>query len=479
MRRARRAGCRRSCSRDSVIRRILPDTIAAAVVLTCASACATTVQPPPEPPPARRVQLDDAAIDVLARLLRMEDDRALDTALVARALADSVDEVRSRAALAAGRIRDPEAVPLLLRALGDSVVSVRASAAFALGELADSSLLVIEALAVVALADGSPAAVEAAAALGRIGSDQARPALDSILAIRSVPDARLHETLLVAWRLPRRPETMALFAHWSGHDDAETRWRAAYALQRGGGALAVPSLLPLDADADDRVRANAVRGLRASFADSAGVRDRALAALLDAARDPHPHVRINAINLLPAYEEPQRTTPVLANALRDSDANVAVAAANALAQSADPIAAGALYAATRFDRPDGLRTAALHALARTDASAALAVAREWADTSRWVLRLHAARALARLLPESGPVLAELARDDHAVVAVEALGALRQGVDSLPQLRRVFIEQLAAPHTLVRAAAVRGLAQSAGPGDVEILLQAYDHARRDS
>lgn len=452
--------------------------ICAAIII--AGGCARAVVRPPAPEPAADVQLDARDVRSLAELLRMEDVHTLDAPLVSHHLGDSVPEVRARAALAAARTGDRAAVPLLLRALQDPHSRVRARAAFALGELGDSSVSVISALSSTALRDDAHAAVEAAAALGRIGASGARPALDSIL-VRTSPDtALLHETLLVAWRLPRDPSTLGSIARWTADADPETRWRAVYALARNGGAYAIEPLLRAVTDPDARVRAWALRGLRAGPADSAGRRERALTAILEATRDEHAHVRINAINLLPGYRANPRTTPALVQALGDTVANVAVAAANALAQAADPTSSGALAAATAATHPDGLRTAALHAWMHSDSAAATRLALQWADSARWLLRMHAARALIQApLAAAAPALHELARDTSYLVAAEALGAISTVADSLPASRRLYLEQMAAAHPLVRAAAIRGMAPHVGAADLELLLQAWDRARRDS
>ena len=458
----------------------LPRSLFLFAALLAATSCTRPAvrTPVPQAGPVH-VQLDATDIAALAELLRMEDSRALDTALVSRHLASPLAEVRARAALAAGRAGDPAATPLILRALGDSAPTVRARAAFALGELGDTATTVIAALTTVSLRDMPTAASEAVAALGRLGVSAGRTAVDSLLEREAAGSALLHEALLAAWRLPRDPGTTARVVRMLREEDPETRWRAAYALARNPGPDVLSPLLDVADDPDARVRSYAVRALRASLADSAGVRTRALTTLLSAARDAHSHVRINAINLLPAYREHGRTTAVLVAALRDPDANVAVAAAQALGQSDDATAAAALRDATASAHPAGLRTAALHAWTRVDPDAVSAAAL-WADSTAWLLRMHAARALARApLARAVPVLRELARDDHYLVAAEAVAAVRSRADSIPDARRVFIEQLGATHPLVRAAAIRGLAADAGPADLDLLLQAYDRARQDS
>lgn len=439
--------------------------------------------PPAAPEPLPPLQLSATEVHALAELLRMEDSRAFDTPLVSRLLSAASPEVRARAAVAAGRVGTPAATPLLLHALDDADSGVRARAAFALGLHADSSVAVIERLGNIALGDATAPAIEAVGALGRLGVETARPFIDSILDQPRHHASLRDEALIVAWRLPRDSGTVARLAAFTLHPDAEARWRAAYSLARNGSPAAVQPLIDVAGDTDHRVRAAAVRALRVAHADSAGAGDSALATLLNAVRDSHPHVRINALRLLPGYRVPAMTTPALAGLLTDADENVAVAAAQALGETGDAAAVTALYSiATNSARSDGLRTAALNSLARLDRAAAGAVGLAWADSAgvdRWILRRHAARALA-LVPwdRSGDPLQRLAHDSHHLVAAEALASIITVADTLVDTRRIFLEQLAARHLLVRAAAARGLARAAGPADLDILLQAYDHARHD-
>jgi cyclophilin family peptidyl-prolyl cis-trans isomerase/HEAT repeat protein len=450
----------------------------AGVLLLPACAPRATLMPEPSPGP---VFLSEQEVTAVAALLRMEDGRTFDARLVQRLLEHDTPEVRGRAALAAGRVRDPRAVPMLLASLQDADATVRARAAFALGVMADSTSDVIAALGSVALEDAAAPAAEAVAALGKLGLEQGRAAVDSLLARDGAPATVRQEALLAAWRLRRAPSTSALVQRWIADPDPETRWRAAYALMRVAGPAGVPALIEALHDPDDRVRASAARALRAPVADSAGLRARAYeAALQAAAGDPHPHVRINALRVLPSYRDSDRTTPVLLARLREEDVNVAVAAAQALSESADRAASGTLRdIAADPGRADGLRSAALSALMRLEPGFALPTALEWTDSARWILRFHAARALGSAAWDAAAApLQRLARDPHPVVAAEALASTRAAADSLAPPRHVFVEALGARHPLVRAAAVRGLARHGSPADLDILLEAWDRARHD-
>jgi cyclophilin family peptidyl-prolyl cis-trans isomerase/HEAT repeat protein len=443
------------------------------------AACAPVVIGPVAAPAVVRLSDDD--VRHVAELLRMEDSRVLDEALVRRLLEDPLPEVRRRAILAAGRVRDTRATPLVLHGLQDRDAGVRAAAALALGLLPDTSESVLAALQELTRDGAAQVAAEAAAVLGRTARETTRPALLALLRDDRVPAEVRREALLAVWRLPRDETTSNVVRTHLADPDAETRWRASYALMRTGGTAVVAPLIDALADDDDRTRANAARGLRASVVDSAGERERALAALMAAASDPHPHVRINALRLLPQYRDSARTTPVLLDGTRDTDINVAIAAVQALGDSRDAGVAAVLRGiAADTARADGLRTAALAAAVRLDPSASLSIAAAWMDSTRWILRYHAARSGAGVPWDAAAALLQrLARDSHDVVAAEALNAVRTVADTTQHARRLFIEALAVPGVLTRAAAIRGLGRTGGGADLDLLLQAYEHSLRDA
>lgn len=506
--------------------RSLAVLLLAGVWAACASA--PRPAPPPEPPPAPAPRLTDADVDAIAELLRLEDRREYDASRLRAGLEHPNPEVRRRAALAIGRIGDHRGTPLLLEALADTSALVRADAAFALGELGDSSAVVVRTLAALARTAGvrappaAPAAgaqpaapvrqgreaasapadplppdssaataVEAVAALGKLGSPLARDEVESLLGAALAagepdtagpPDPVVAEALLAIWRLPRSPRFAALVEPFTrpavGH---ELRWRATYALMRAGDPRGADALLAALRDPDPLVRSLAARGLRAPLADSAARRGPARAALLAALVDVHPHVRINALRALATFQD-SALAPAVGRLLGDADPNVALAAAEALGPLGGEHAAAllepiALDHAARLP----LRAAALSALIRVDADRGAAAALALADSPDWLARLYAARALgAGRWASAEQLLRRLAADADSRIHAAALASIASiAADTIPAVRALYIRGLASPDPVARAAALRGLARRADPGDLPLILEAYAAAQRDT
>jgi cyclophilin family peptidyl-prolyl cis-trans isomerase/HEAT repeat protein len=462
--------------------------LALAGVLLASAACAPRARQPGDAPAARRDVaaargrvLDDRAVRAVADLLRMEDRRALDAERLAAYLADPDPFVRSRAVLAAGRVADTAALPSLRAELEDASADVRSAAAFALGEMGDTSAATIASLAAL-LADpraGETAVAEAAHALGKLPTAGSYAALSALLTTsKPASSAVAREALLAIWRHPRQGGTLGTVQPWTGHADRSVRWAATYALMRVTAAPAVPRLLELLRDTDPQIRALAARGLRAGAVDSASLREQARAALAARVRDEHAHVRINAVRALAGFGS-AADAPALVAALEDTDANVRLAALEALAQLPAAAVGGSLEQFSRDTAgPLALRAAALTSLARTDTARALPLLAAWSSAQPWLQRFYAARALGAVrFALADTILRTLARDPDGRVQGEAFGTL--AADTTARVETLFLEGLAAPDPVVRAAAATGLARQANPAFLAALMQAYDRAQQDT
>lgn len=449
---------------------------AAAVLGGCAPA-GPVASTPPAPAGAR--------VSASARLLQMEDRRAWDRGLLDSLLRSGDPELRRRAALAAGRVRGEGAVNLLAPLLRDSDTTVAATAAFALGQVGDT--VAVPLLASLLRADAarqSPTVVgEAAAALGKLGTPAAVAATSRLLAelpLEGAPAEAAGPALLAVAKLPAfPPETL----RWMGSPDPKLRWRAAYSLARRGEPAAVAPLLRLLHDGDRRVRAAAVRGLRAPRADSAGVsRGVVLAAVRPLLGDADAAVRVNATRALGSFSSPEAAT-ALTEVLAGGDTVLAIAAAEALGRIG-PVARAAapelLRLAADVALPTQLRAAALLALGEAAPSAALPVAEQLSRSPSWRLRSAAALAAVALGAPGAAVLERTARDGDPRVVAATLSAAADAADhSLVSTSALLFAGLVHPDVMVRTAALRGAAHSSDPARLAALLDGYARAQQDT
>lgn len=254
---------------------------------------------------------------ILLQIVRAEDERRWDSSL-RQLFSHRNASVRSRAALAAGRIGDEEAVADLVGLLQtDGDMSVRAAAAFALGEI--ESIRGVEALITAQNYPPliRPRAIEAlgkiAAALAKEQEPRARELGAVILAEVS------HEA-----RRRAAPKRLTLLLGLT-------------AILRAKPANAGPIVAEFLSYSDPRVRADAANTLaRLRLSDG----NTKLRKLLDT--DPDPVVRANAARVLGATEDKPAFEQLLKSSLSDRDARVRVSAVRALAGLKDARAANPL-----------------------------------------------------------------------------------------------------------------------------------------
>jgi cyclophilin family peptidyl-prolyl cis-trans isomerase/HEAT repeat protein len=420
---------------------------------------------------------------VLVDLLAAEDARSFDSVLVGAAVRHPDPLVRRRAALAAGRIRDPRATPLLLPLLQDARPSVQADAAFALGLLGDSSAA--DALAArVRGAPDSATAAELVTALAKLPGARAATALGRLVEAGAprTPGGRgaVAAALLESWRLRDRAPGAAL-VRASGSSDGALRARAIYSLARLRAPEAGAALLAALADRRADVRAYAARALSRGYAEKAGLPlDSTPARLAASAGDADPGVRVNALLALGSYRDSSRA-PLVLPRLQDPALNVRVQAATALGQLGGAQAATALAAlADDGAQPWAVRREALIGLARADTARFAAAARAWRRSADWRDRAAAAEGWVVAGRDTQRGLPDWLDDpEPRVVAwgLQAWTGVEEGADS--SLVAAARPRLASPDAAVRSLAADVLARAADPTDAPALAAMYAAAGRDS
>jgi len=460
------------------------------LLLLLAAACAPAASGPDTPAPATaspRAVAEPGSSEVATRLLRLEDRREYDGAALESAAASASSADRRRAALAAGRIRDKRAVPLLGRLLADADTSVAATAAFALGQVADSAAVSLLAPYVTAqrVANAPTVVGEAALALGKIRTPAARTAVESFLLAAPRTGTGVREAvslaLLSVYRFPR-PADPAPILPWLESQDTAIRWRAAYALTRRPDPRGTAALFPYASDPDALVRSFAIRALTAPLADSSGVgQARALPVILAATRDADQAVSVSAVRALGTYTAPESISE-LERLLGSPDAYLAITAAESLGRLAAraPGSAGALRtAALNASAPEALRTTAIAALAEVAPAQAREVAGALAREPGWRIRAAAARAYAEIGDRDA--VTALARDAEGRVSATAIEAAvgAAGDTAVAPIRNLLIESLGARDVIQRTNALGGLGKLADPATLPVLLDAYDRAHADT
>lgn len=261
-------------------------------VAVCLAACSAHLPAPAPSVPATPALLESCAVAELSQ----KPDAAV-RALLGSGGPDQV-KIRTRAALAVGRIGDKEAVPALDLLLADAAVGE--TAAWALGRIegGEPALLIClqktcpsaaaaaralggngpqrsaAALAALSLALAGKAASEAAFSLGVLAR-RGGPGLDvqiaqaaraQLVAALAVPAARAGAAYALG-RIPRGSEEATLAGSTlrtslgAALRDAEPETRALAARAWGKQALPALELVPLLQDADWRVRVEAARAL--------------------------------------------------------------------------------------------------------------------------------------------------------------------------------------------------------------------------
>ena len=426
--------------------------------------------------------VDEAVVGTIAHLVALSDGRQYDGSVLSQALHAGNLNVRVQAALAAGRIGDPDAVDLLIPALSDSAVPVQASAAFALGLLksvraVDPLLTLVRS---VPPAAQGPREMEAVTALAKIGGPEGAAAIRTILESAplgqtAVPPA-VSTALLEAWRLGARAPIPQLIG-FADNADETVRAHALYSLGRLRSASAGAQLLRGLNDQSDEVRAIAARSLTATLADSSGLGRSAVAARLrPLVSDDNTGVRINALRALASFRRDSGIAPGVVSALTDQAVGVVVQAETTLGALGGSAAIEALrrqLASPGF----GVRRQAILGLAEADSGAGNSAAASVAASSEWRWRSVATEAYA-ITKNRSRLDALLADPDGRVVAAALGGLARIVPDNDTALAGRARTLLTHADPAVRSVAADALARSPSVDDIDRLIAAYARAQND-
>lgn len=429
------------------------------------------------------VAAQEANVEVLASLLAAEDSRQFNESLFRSVLAQPDSSVRSAAAMALGRLRDPAGLPLLVPRLLDPDSLVQTSAIFAVGILGDTA-------GVAPLLDrarsptplSGPAALELVTAVARLGGERAAGFIRGVIEGRELGSREdqiylARRAALEAWRLGPRAPVDALLG-LVGDIKEDTRYAAIYSLGRIRARQAGSRMLDALSDRTaPQVRAIAARTLTRSYADSAGLGPDAVADLLTRATgDADAGVRIQALRSLATFRV-ARAVPKVLPLLDDPVGNVQVEAAQTLGELSGQGAVVELSRIAVGGRGSyARRRAALLALARLDSATFASAAPRYEASGDWRERAAAAEGWSRWSGGRSRFLAD--RDPRVVAAaLQAWTAQVEGPD--PELLAAGRRLLAGTDAAVRAVAADLIARAGDPADIPILVSAYRGAATDS
>jgi cyclophilin family peptidyl-prolyl cis-trans isomerase/HEAT repeat protein len=425
---------------------------------------------------------EPAVVEELAPILAAEDAREWRQQLFEASLLAPDSVVQRVAAMAAGRIGDWRATPLLLRALEQPDSTVPIAAAFALGLLADSAAVepLIRRLTGLPPLD-APTAVEVVTALAKTGGKRTGDFFAGVLQGKTVlsqadPAPAIAQVLLESWRLGADASADALLP-FTRDTLQSIRWNAVYSLSRlkapGAGNQLVASLR----DPDPATRSVAARALVRDYADSAKLARAAVAgALARAVDDNDAGVRINALRSLGTYRD-SALSGRIASRVDDAVPNVRVQAAATLGDLGGARATAALLRVVKGKETFALQREALLSLARSAPAEFAQAAGGWRSSRDWRERATAAEGWALAKAASAPGFLD-DRDGRVVAAgLQAWAAAVSGPDR--DLISTGRRMLSHPDAAVRSVAADIVARAADVSDVPALGLMYGRSLRDS
>ena len=445
-------------------------------------------------------------VRIYSKLLAMTDARTFNRAVVDSALASQWAPLRAAGALAIGQVGPRHGKPGLITLdslLSDRDITVASNAAYALGLLRDSTSVPV---LTRALAGRANVGREAGWALGEIGAP-ARAAIIGGLAARPADDALAIQLLMAASKL--RPVPVAeLRPYLAMASRPSVQWAAAYAIARPRAPAGVRDLISLAATSEmtaiagapaasaavssavqaaeayvvngvarQRTRAEIARALaRQSAGDS--LENDAVPVLLRLARDPHPHVRINAVRSLGSY--PGKGRDAVASATGDTDANVRIAAAQSLGTLLDSAVASWT---PLWQRDTSLMYRASLLASAVRAGAPLPAIEEWRTHADWHYRAASLNAVGSSTdrPKIAAAAKAMLRDRDGRVRALAYGLANGNDTTAPsaEVRALLIEGLRDADFYARANALGALGSHARAVDVPAVIASYTRSLADS
>lgn len=426
--------------------------IVLALAALLAAACSTSPAPAPEVTPVAGEASPAAETRSEAPLLRLEDRREYDRAVILDWASDPRPEHRRRVAIAIARIgaasfedldadgwqseNEPQAgTSVLLTLAADPSAAVREAVAFAFGETGD--LRGVEALFTLTRDDDASVSSRAAEAISKVVPRVPFERYETLLA----PDIPAPARLMAVRYLFRYASDQATgsAALLLDSNDAALRREAAYTLSRHAIPQARRRLEAMLSEPDVLTRAYAARALD-RIADPASV-----PTLLSSSAEPHTWVRTNSLRALGSIVD--RSSEELSSYQVDEIASLAADLAS------DPDTGTAASAIELLGRIGTKKPAVREQLSRIVASGT-PWHRELALL--WLTRTFGVGSL--------PPLDSIDRPWDRIRIVEGAGAATDGI----AIRERFIHD---PSPSVRAAVVSSIPETIADGDRAILRAA--------
>ena len=252
----------------------------------------------------------------LAEIISIEDSRRQTDRLTSYTH-DRNPDLRARAALAIGRIGQPQAAPILFEMLSDSVLKVSRTALFAMG--LTNSRQFAERILDVAWEMPTSVMTEAVKAAGRLSDSSMTSVHEMLSSFLTHPAPELLEATCYSYLYAGAKKRAAdLVALASDTEDHEVKLAALYVLSRWRSDLATELFIQMLADADPWARSLAVRGLAESKSEEA------FRLLTMSLNDASRRVVAEAVLALARRDEPAAAIRLTEKLMTETDENLTV-----------------------------------------------------------------------------------------------------------------------------------------------------------